>query len=156
MKTFLGRLSLLTSTGLPCLCHTPDQIPHYPICIDTSLTLWGTYNSCSHSEKKLWRCQCDFIGIFQSILTGVHLPHFAESIVLLIHLNTFYSFSAWIYSLGSSSVRLILFIILLYHLYSQMCPAHLEPTLKHFWATQFAPKNNQIQLLQLPPSISVF
>lgn len=37
-----------------------------------------------------------------------------------------------------------------------MCLASLEPTLKHIWATQFAPKNNQIQLLQLPPSISVF
>lgn len=98
-----------------------------------------------------------FIGIFQSILIGVHLPHFAKSIVLLlIHPNTFYSVSAWIYSLGSSSLHLILFIVLLYHLHSQMCRTGLEPTLKLFWAKQFSPKNNPIQLLQLPPSISVF
>lgn len=71
-----------------------------------------------------------FIGKFQSILIGVHLPDFAKSIVLLfIHLNTFYSFSAWIYSLGSSSFHHTFFIIFLYCLYSQMCPASLNLTL---------------------------
>lgn len=146
MKTFLGRLSLLTSTGLPCShhAHTRSRTTSPHLYRHISDLVWNLHLFLAQKKKQT-------LNLFSVIL----LANFTQSssgLSAWLGQTNCPSHYAWVYSLGSyshNSPLLLVFSDVSRH-------SHLKPTLKHFWAKQRCPKNNQIQLLQLPPSTYAF